>query len=171
MLAWPGQARLLQVGELLTLAALLPLKPVAFYNQRTDDRPLPLPLWPQVRELFMLAAPPPPPPAVVETPATGCLHPAHEASARALALVIVVASAALARAAAAGMANHMPDSRCGPPSPQGYFASPADYMAWYQRQGPVRDPAAPTVAVLLYRKHVITQQPCEHAATLHCDPA
>ena len=31
-------------------------------------------------------------------------------------------------------------------------------MRWYAKEGPVRDPAAPTVAVLLYRKHVITDQ-------------
>jgi cobalamin biosynthesis Mg chelatase CobN len=47
---------------------------------------------------------------------------------------------------------------CLHPDHQGYFASPADYMRWYQRHGPVQDPAAPTVAVLLYRKHVITDQ-------------
>ena len=43
---------------------------------------------------------------MVETPATGCLHPAYS----------------------------------------GYFATPADYMRWYEREGPVRDPAAPTGA-------------------------
>ncbi|GAB4822001.1 hypothetical protein N2152v2_009047 [Parachlorella kessleri] len=58
------------------------------------------------------------PKPVVETPATGCLHPQHA----------------------------------------GYFSTPADYMRWYSQHGPVRDPAAPTVAVLLYRKHVITDQ-------------
>lgn len=31
-------------------------------------------------------------------------------------------------------------------------------MRWYAKNGPVRDPAAPTVAILLYRKHVITDQ-------------
>jgi magnesium chelatase subunit H len=41
----------------------------------------------------------------------------------------------------------------------GIFASPVEYMKWYHQQGPVQDPAAPTVAVLLYRKHVITEQP------------
>lgn len=41
---------------------------------------------------------------VIETPATGCLHPSH----------------------------------------RGYFSSPAEYMRWYEREGPVRDPSAPT---------------------------
>jgi magnesium chelatase subunit H len=31
-------------------------------------------------------------------------------------------------------------------------------MAWYQREGPLRGSGAPVVGVLLYRKHVITQQ-------------
>lgn len=51
-----------------------------------------------------------------------------------------------------------PATGCLHPLYQGYFATPADYMRWYERNGPVRDPAAPTVAVLLYRKHVITDQ-------------
>jgi magnesium chelatase subunit H len=41
----------------------------------------------------------------------------------------------------------------------GMFTSPIEYMKWYRQHGPVQDPAAPTVAVLLYRKHVITEQP------------
>jgi len=40
-----------------------------------------------------------------------------------------------------------------------YFTSPADYMKWYQREGPLRGTDAPIVGVLLYRKHVITEQP------------
>eukprot|EP00884_Botryococcus_braunii_P009534 jgi/Botrbrau1/18582/Bobra.0367s0024.1 len=61
------------------------------------------------------------PAPVLETPATGCLHPER---------------------------------------PGYYFSSPADYMAWYRKSGPLRDqPGAPVVAVLLYRKHVITGQP------------
>lgn len=47
---------------------------------------------------------PPQPGEVIETPATGCLHPAY----------------------------------------RGYFSSPAEYMRWYEREGPVRDPKAPT---------------------------
>ncbi len=39
------------------------------------------------------------------------------------------------------------------------FATPQDYMAWYAKEGPLRNTNAPRVAVLLYRKHVITQQP------------
>lgn len=56
---------------------------------------------------------------VIETPATGCLHPSHE----------------------------------------GYFNSPAEYMRWYQANGALRGTDAPVVGVLLYRKHVITEQP------------
>lgn len=41
---------------------------------------------------------------MIETPTTGCLHPAYP----------------------------------------GYFSSPAEYMRWYEREGPVRDPKAPT---------------------------
>ena len=33
-------------------------------------------------------------------------------------------------------------------------------MAWYRKSGPLRaDQGSPVVAILLYRKHVITQQP------------
>ncbi|EFN54112.1 hypothetical protein CHLNCDRAFT_25038 [Chlorella variabilis] len=71
------------------------------------------------KECFGLEAGGAAPQEVVETPATGCLHPAHP----------------------------------------GYFAGPAKYMRWYEREGPVRDPSAPTVGILLYRKHVITEQP------------
>ena len=39
-----------------------------------------------------------------------------------------------------------------------FFDTPAQYMKWYRQHGAVQDAAAPTVAVLLYRKHVITQQ-------------
>ena len=56
---------------------------------------------------------------VVETPATGLLHPDY---------------------------------------PSGYFATPAEYLEWYSREGPLRGTGAPVVAVLLYRKHVITNQ-------------
>ena len=49
---------------------------------------------------------------------------------------------------------------CLHPDHNGYFSSPRDYMAWYAKRGPLRgDRSAPTVAVLLYRKHVITAQP------------
>ncbi|KAL0032609.1 hypothetical protein WJX77_010520 [Trebouxia sp. C0004] len=59
------------------------------------------------------------PAKLLETPATGCLHPEHD----------------------------------------GYFSSPAEYMKWYKQHGPLGgDPTYPTVAVLLYRKHVITEQ-------------
>ena len=44
------------------------------------------------------------------------------------------------------------------PSYSGYFESPRDYLSWYQGQSKL-SPSAPTVGLLLYRKHVITQQP------------
>lgn len=48
---------------------------------------------------------------------------------------------------------------CLHPKHVGYFSSPAEYIKWYKRHGPLRDdPTFPTVAVLLYRKHVITEQ-------------
>lgn len=47
---------------------------------------------------------------------------------------------------------------CLHPDHTGFFDSPAEYLRWYRQHGPVQDAAAPTVAVLLYRKHVITQQ-------------
>eukprot|EP00798_Chlamydomonas_sp_ICE-L_P015477 gene15477-21563_t len=40
-----------------------------------------------------------------------------------------------------------------------YFTSPAEYMKWYQREGTLKGSGAPVVAMLLYRKHVITEQP------------
>lgn len=75
-----------------------------------------------VRECFVLesAATVPEPAPVLETPATGCLHPA---------------------------------------APGRFWESAADYWRWYEREGPLRDDKAPVVAVLLYRKHVITNQP------------
>ncbi|MGK7883270.1 MAG: magnesium chelatase subunit H, partial [Crocosphaera sp.] len=42
------------------------------------------------------------------------------------------------------------------PEYEGYFTSPRDYLNWYQQQKSIDNPL---VAVLLYRKHVITQQP------------
>ncbi len=48
---------------------------------------------------------------------------------------------------------------CLHPDYDGYFSNPAEYLAWYAKHGALRDRAeAPTVAVLLYRKHVITGQ-------------
>lgn len=48
---------------------------------------------------------------------------------------------------------------CLHPAHDGYFSSPAEYMKWYKQHGPLGgDPIHPTVAVLLYRKHVITEQ-------------
>lgn len=54
---------------------------------------------------------------------------------------------------------HAPVSAgCLHPDHVGFFDSPGAYLKWYERSGPVTDAGAPTVAVLLYRKHVITQQ-------------
>ena len=51
------------------------------------------------------------------------------------------------------------DAGCLHPEHDGYFSSPAEYMKWYKQHGPLGgDPTHPTVAVLLYRKHVITEQ-------------
>lgn len=51
-----------------------------------------------------------------------------------------------------------PPTGCLHPDHTGFFDSPAEYLRWYHQHGPVQDAAAPTVAILLYRKHVITQQ-------------
>ena len=54
------------------------------------------------------------------------------------------------------------------PDYDGYFNTPRAYLDWYAEQGPWRSspphpltpsPPHPTVGLLLYRKHVITQQP------------
>ncbi|WIA37068.1 hypothetical protein OEZ86_014043 [Tetradesmus obliquus] len=56
-----------------------------------------------------------------------------------------------------------PQTGCLHPAKPGYYWSgPADYMAWYEREGPLRGTDAPIVGVLLYRKHVITDQPYIH---------
>ncbi|GIM01458.1 hypothetical protein Vretimale_6174, partial [Volvox reticuliferus] len=52
-----------------------------------------------------------------------------------------------------------PPLGCLHPLHGGYFSSPTDYMRWYEKSGPLRGTGAPVVAVLLYRKHVITEQP------------
>ena len=50
-------------------------------------------------------------------------------------------------------------SGCLHPDHQGYFSTPADYIKWYDAHGSLKDSKdAPTVAILLYRKHVITNQ-------------
>lgn len=46
-----------------------------------------------------------------------------------------------------------------PDAPGRYFASPAEYLRWYGEHGALRGTDAPVAAVLLYRKHVITEQP------------
>ncbi len=55
--------------------------------------------------------------------------------------------------------NNDVNAGCLHPEHDGYFSSPAEYMKWYKQHGPLGcDPTHPTVAVLLYRKHVITEQ-------------
>lgn len=46
-----------------------------------------------------------------------------------------------------------------PDAPGRYFSSPAEYLRWYAEHGALRGTDAPTAAVLLYRKHVVTEQP------------
>ena len=48
------------------------------------------------------------------------------------------------------------------PDHEGYFLSPRDYLAWFRRTRPDSTPERghwPVVGLLLYRKHVITEQP------------
>ena len=71
-------------------------------------------------ECFELPESPPVAGELIETPATGCLHP--DAQGR-------------------------------------FFRSSSEYMDWYEKQGRLRGTGAPKAAVLLYRKHVITEQP------------
>jgi magnesium chelatase subunit H len=54
-----------------------------------------------------------------------------------------------------------PPTGCLHPEAVGkYFRSPAEYMKWYDAHGPLRkNVEAPRAAILLYRKHVITNQP------------
>lgn len=53
-----------------------------------------------------------------------------------------------------------PIAGCLHPDHRGYFKDPAEYMAWYRRHGRLRnETGSPKVAILLYRKHVITAQP------------
>lgn len=51
-----------------------------------------------------------------------------------------------------------PQNGCLHPEYSGYFSSPAEYLKWYRGHQKVAA-EAPVVAVLLYRKHVITKQP------------
>ncbi|WYL94833.1 MAG: magnesium chelatase subunit H [Gloeotrichia echinulata IR180] len=45
------------------------------------------------------------------------------------------------------------------PDYPGFFASPRDYLEWYQNKGMEKIHSSPVVGILLYRKHVITKQP------------
>jgi magnesium chelatase subunit H len=51
-----------------------------------------------------------------------------------------------------------PPTGCLHPDYTGYFKSPGEYIAWYRLNGRLRNTDAPTAAILLYRKHVITGQ-------------
>ena len=53
--------------------------------------------------------------------------------------------------------TEMPNQGCVHPNARGMvFKDPASYLEWYEREGPLRSTGAPRVALLLYRKHVIT---------------
>lgn len=109
------------------------------------------------------------PTAVVETPAVGCLHPDHEGyfqvtgQPAAVELLVVTVSGVLpsslrCRRGSGGeqIYEHPHTVSSTLTSPQ----SPLEYMTWYRREGPLRhNRDAPVAAVLLYRKHVITEQP------------
>ena len=46
------------------------------------------------------------------------------------------------------------------PEYQGYFTSPQDYLDWYKTQSTINNQQlTPVIGILLYRKHVITNQP------------
>ncbi|CAI7886146.1 unnamed protein product [Closterium sp. NIES-53] len=45
------------------------------------------------------------------------------------------------------------------PDYDGYFTSPSAYLRWFRSTQSSLPPSAPVVALLLYRKHVVTQQP------------
>jgi magnesium chelatase subunit H len=45
------------------------------------------------------------------------------------------------------------------PDYQGYFLNPQAYWQWYQTRSPLDLTQSPIVAILIYRKHVITHQP------------
>lgn len=50
------------------------------------------------------------------------------------------------------------------PPPGRFISSPAEYLSWYRSAHPGVTADAPVVAVLLYRKHVVSRQP--YLATL-----
>lgn len=49
-----------------------------------------------------------------------------------------------------------PQTGCLHPSYDGYFSSPAEYLKWYSEFGPTETRDAPTVGLMVYRKHVVT---------------
>ncbi len=57
---------------------------------------------------------------------------------------------------------------CLHPEYSGFFESPAKYLEWYRRNGPAHDKDAPVVAVLLYRKWVVTAVSTSAALLLTC---
>ena len=90
----------------------------SYWNQGGEENVTSMILY-ILQECFELPSEPPEPKVLLETPATGCLHP----------------------------------------DAQGYFSSPDEYMTWYNAHGSLRNTSSPKAAVLLYRKHVITNQP------------
>ena len=90
----------------------------SYWNQGGEENVTSMILY-ILKECFDLPSEPPEPKMLLETPATGCLHP----------------------------------------EAQGYFSTPDEYMTWYNSHGPLKGTSSPKAAVLLYRKHVITNQP------------
>ncbi|QDZ18489.1 subunit H of magnesium-chelatase [Chloropicon primus] len=54
--------------------------------------------------------------------------------------------------------TEMPNQGCVHPDTPEIFESPAKYLDWYESSGPLKGKGAPRVGVLLYRKHVLTDQ-------------
>ena len=54
--------------------------------------------------------------------------------------------------------TEMPSQGCIHPATGEIFETPAKYMEWYNKAGPLAGTGAPKVAILLYRKHVLTEQ-------------
>ena len=54
--------------------------------------------------------------------------------------------------------TEMPNQGCIHPDTKEIFESPANYVDWYETSGPLRATGAPRIGILLYRKHVLTNQ-------------
>lgn len=49
-----------------------------------------------------------------------------------------------------------PQTGCVHPQYDGYFYSPAEYLSWYEKNGPIKTRNSPVVGMMVYRKHIIT---------------